>query len=729
MMNLVTRTAPVILVVDDDPVNLQTLFDALTKEQYTVLVADNGDDALTIAAKHIPDVILLDILMPRPDGFATCRRLKTNAAAQRIPVIFLTSLTENISKITGFEAGGVDYITKPFDLPELFARIATHVNLHRLQEELEAKNARLHEEIAARQRIYEQNQALLAALPDLMFLVDDARRIIEAHAHNSDDLHLPPERVLGKTVGETLPPPIAQAIEANIQAVLKTGTPQYLEYALESAGRRQFYESRCVPCGARRVLSIVRDITERKTFEDALRRSEERYRDLVENINDAVYQLDTNGIMTYISPAIALITGYAAEDYVGRHFSFALLPEDMPRATIQFQRIFSERIPSSEYRLRHKTQPFVWARLSSRPIIENDRIVGMQGVVVDITTRKQAEEAAQAASRAKSQFLATMSHELRTPLNGILGYAQLLQIDREMPPKFRQAVNTIRQSGEHLLELINDVLDIAKIEAGKIEVLREAFPLRRALSSVMDMMRGRAAANGIAFLADLPDLLPEYVIGDEKRLRQVLLNLLGNAIKFTPGGEVIFRVALRRNDAHGTDRLRFEVEDTGIGIPADKLQEIFLPFHQIGDARSHAEGTGLGLSISREIVSRMGGDLGVESALERGSRFWFEIPLRLPNLRNPAAPMNALSETPAQQADAELLAAEQIRKRPAPPDLRTLLYASQIGDVVEIRGILSRLEADDADLRTFTTFMRQRVDAFDMLAMTELLTAYLQESR
>ena len=390
-MNISTKTAPVILVVDDDPVNLQTLFDALTKQQYTVLVADNGEDALTIAAKHVPDLVLLDILMPGPNGFATCRRLKTNAATQRIPVIFLTSLTENISKITGFEAGGVDYITKPFDLPELFARIATHVNLHRLQEELEAKNARLHEEIAARQRIYEQNQALLAALPDLMFLVDDARRIIEAHAHNSDDLHLPPERFLGKTVGETLPQPIAQAIEANIQAALTTGTPQYLEYALESAGRRQFYESR-------RVLSIVRNITERKTFKDALRRSEERYRDLVENINDAVYQLDTNGIMTYISPAIALITGYAAEDYVGRHFSFALLPEDMPRATIQFQRIFSERIPSSEYRLRHKTQPFVWARLSSRPIIENDRIVGIQGVVVDITTRKQAEEAAQAAS-------------------------------------------------------------------------------------------------------------------------------------------------------------------------------------------------------------------------------------------------------------------------------------------------------------------------------------------
>ena len=192
---------------------------------------------------------------------------------------------------------------------------------------------------------------------------------------------------------------------------------------------------------------------------------------------------------------------------------------------------------------------------------------------------------------------------------------------------------------------------------------------------------------------------------------------------------MIFRVALRRSDYHDADRLRFEVEDTGIGIPADKLQEIFLPFHQIGDKRSHAEGTGLGLSISREIVSRMGGDIRVESALERGSRFWFEIPLRLPNLRESAAPMNALPETPAPQADAGLLAVEQIRKRPAPPDLHTLLHASQIGDVVEIRSILNRLDADDADLRAFTTFMRQRVDAFDIPAMTELLTAYLQESR
>lgn len=192
---------------------------------------------------------------------------------------------------------------------------------------------------------------------------------------------------------------------------------------------------------------------------------------------------------------------------------------------------------------------------------------------------------------------------------------------------------------------------------------------------------------------------------------------------------MIFRVALRRSDYHDTERLHFEVEDTGIGIPADKLQEIFLPFHQIGDRRSRAEGTGLGLSISREIVSRMDGDIRVESAFERGSRFWFEIPLRLPTMLDLAASMNALPETPAPQADPGLLAAEQIRKRPAPPDLHALLHASHIGDVVEIRSILNRLDADDADLRAFTTFMRQRVDAFDILSMTELLTAYLQESR
>jgi CheY-like chemotaxis protein len=261
--------------------------------------------------------------------------------------------------------------------------------------------------------------------------------------------------------------------------------------------------------------------------------------------------------------------------------------------------------------------------------------------VLDLTERKRAEterearQAAEAANRAKSIFLANMSHELRTPLNSILGYAQILEHDPVLGERQHAGANVIRKSGEHLLTLINDILDLAKIESGKTELYSTNIELAGFVRVILDIVGVKAVQKGLELVSDLPPAVPPWFRADEKRLRQVLLNLLSNAVKFTDRGRVVLRVRFMP-----PDRLRFEVADTGIGIAAAQLDAIFEPFEQAGDRQHRAAGTGLGLAISRQYARLMGGDIRAESQPGQGSTFHLEIqapPVDMPT----AAPMTA----------------------------------------------------------------------------------------
>jgi len=323
-----------------------------------------------------------------------------------------------------------------------------------------------------------------------------------------------------------------------------------------------------------------------------------------------------------------------------------------------------------------------------------------------------------------------MSHELRTPLNAVLGYAQVLMRDDALSQPQRQGLATIRHSGEHLLALINAILDLAKIDAGRLELCPEPLPLPEFVRVIADIIRIETNDKKLAFDCEVPPGLPAVVVADEKRLRQVLLNLLNNAVKFTDAGGVSLRVASSTGD-RGAARLRFEVQDSGPGISADEHEAIFHPFVQGGPLQGRSSGAGLGLAVSRQLTRLMGGELHLESGAASGSRFWFEIDV--PVVGEPAAarqPQDRVSGDEGARPTATPLSKpdEAPLVPPSGEELAVLHRLAKVGHMRSIHEHAKRLGEQDERCRPFTERLCSMADRFESRAIVELIERYREAS-
>ncbi|MGA2068956.1 MAG: PAS domain-containing protein [Thermoguttaceae bacterium] len=376
------------------------------------------------------------------------------------------------------------------------------------------------------------------------------------------------------------------------------------------------------------------DITERKRAEEALRYSEELYRSVVENIDAGITLIDSNHTLVAVNPAQARMFGQAADELVGKKCFREFEKRDAVCPHCHGVEAMATGRPAERDRegVRQDGTRFT-ARVRAFPLFGPDGAAkGFVELVEDITQRKQAEElqqrakeAAEAASRAKSEFLANMSHEIRTPMTAILGFSDLLAAPNLSCQEQREFLAGIQSNGKALLELIGDILDLSRIEAGRLTLEMTDCPLQQVIDDVLPVVQVRAEQKGLALKVDYAFPLPETIHTDPARLRQVLINLLGNAAKFTEHGAI--RVAVRcTRETGGRGRMEFAVSDTGIGIPADKIGELFQPFTQADSSASRRYGgTGLGLAISRRLARALGGDVEVTSRLGEGSTFTLTI--------------------------------------------------------------------------------------------------------
>ena len=483
---------------------------------------------------------------------------------------------------------------------------------------------------------YEEHlmHALMDNLPDRIYFKDLESRFVRINNAQARGLGLSdPEQACGNTDFAYFSEEHAQQAYTDEQEIIRTGQPISLEERETFVDRPDAWVSTTkLPLRGEDQdiigtfgISVV--ITERKKAEETLRESEEKYRTLVERANEAIY-IAQDGAFVFANRRMSDLVGVSIGDLEGRLFSDFIFPADLELASGNYQkRMAGEDIDAYDFRMIGAEGRTIWVFLSTAAIQWNGRPATLN-LMSDVTARKQAEEKleeatirAELANTAKSEFLANMSHELRTPMNGVIGMIGLL-LDTPLDEDQRRYAETVRRSGEPLLTLLNDILDFSKIEAGKVELETLDFDLRAMLDDLASLLALRAHGKGLEFMCAAAPDVPARLRGDPGRLRQVLLNLAGNALKFTHEGEVAVRASLvSETDTEAV--VRFSVKDTGIGIAPEKQEFLFERFTQ-ADASTTRQygGTGLGLAISKQLAEMMGGEIGVVSK-GVGSEFWF----------------------------------------------------------------------------------------------------------
>jgi PAS domain S-box-containing protein len=483
-------------------------------------------------------------------------------------------------------------------------------------------------------------EALVASAPTAFVAMASDGTVLGTNPEFERLFGYSPEEAVGSQLNDLLVPPsdlrVARALEnrvaagetviAEVQRRRKDGSLVWVRVAAapvrEAVGRGTWFV-------------LYDDISAMKRAEAAMREAEQQYRELVESASDLVWQVDGQGKWTFLNTASERVYGQEPESMVGRPFAEVVDPEYLDQDLAAFGTVLrGEELHDYETIHRHADGSVRHLSYAARPVRDaSGAVIGARGMARDVTERaatrvalEEAREMAENAAAAKAAFLANMSHEIRTPMNGVMGMTDLL-LDTELTPEQRQSAELIRTSAESLLHVIDEILDFSKIEAGHVTLEEISIDLHALLDSVVRLLAMRAFEKGVELILDLSPAVPRTVRSDPSRIRQVLTNLIGNAIKFTSQGEIVVTVSVAPA-SDGEREIRFSVRDSGIGIPQDKLETIFEEFTQadVSTTRRYG-GTGLGLAISRRLVHFMGGELMARSDDVRGSEFWFTLSL------------------------------------------------------------------------------------------------------
>ena len=466
--------------------------------------------------------------------------------------------------------------------------------------------------------------------------------------------------VIGLSFVDLWPAPIRPDVRSAIAAAAAGAVSRFAASTVSASGRPLHLDILVTPIAGAdghtaRLLAISRDVTQATEAENALKQTQERYRLLAENSSDLVMLREPgpDGRVLYVSPSCRRMLGFEPEAVAAIAVSELVHPDDREAVDLVLAHLTVENgTVLNTHRLKRGDGAYIWAEVAFQMAERNGETV-VVAALRDVTERhiraqdlkaakdlaETAQRAAEQASEAKSDFLAVVSHEIRTPLNSIIGFTDLMLDSGELPVHIQRHAELIRSSGSALLTVVNDLLDFSKAEAGAIGLESLAFGPEALAQQCAAIVRGYAGTKALDIDVEIAGVLPVSLMGDEARLRQVLLNLLNNAVKFTQRGHVTLRLATLDTTERGTT-LRFEVADTGIGIPEGKQHRLFERFSQVDTSVSRRfGGSGLGLAICKKLVELMGGTIGVSSRDGWGSTFWFKVTLPLPPAEVTVAPV------------------------------------------------------------------------------------------
>jgi PAS domain S-box-containing protein len=631
-------STPRVLLVDDQPARLLTHESILAGLNVQCVWAFSGTEALGRLLKDDFAVILLDVNMPGMDGFELARMVREHPRLERTPIIFVTAINvSELDQLRGYEVGAIDYIAVPV-VPEILrSKVAVLVELHRRRSELQHLNHALAEARSQRDAEHEKALAYKEAQLRAVFEHPTAVIIVLRAERNADDqvvdwiyheanartlalLGTTREALIGRRISDVIPPERAAIVRDRCTRVLVTGTPS----TYESRFRSRDFLATIYSIGDDCVVSSGVDVTERMGIEAALRQSEERFRDLANNIDQFAWTCDRLGDATWYNDRWYQYTGTTFEQACGEGWT-RVHPVHLPRVMAGVERAIAAGEPWEDtFPLRGKDGQYRWFLSRAIPIRdESGHVVRWFGTSTDVTAQRELQEALQENDRRKDEFLAMLAHELRNPVAPIGNVAEVLSRVLADDPEKKTLADIIRRQSMHLSRLLDDLLDVARVTQGRIELRREVLPLggcvHQAVETAQPLIRERQHRLTVS-----ETFQPLHVNADRVRLAQAIANVIINAAKYTqPGGDIRIRTFTEHRQA------AIEISDTGVGITPEFLPNVFDLFAQSDCSLDRSQGgLGIGLAVCRKLVEMHGGTITASSAGPgSGAMFTIRLPL------------------------------------------------------------------------------------------------------